>query len=380
MSVINRMLRDLDQRQQQNSRHTYTPAAVAPQPIHWAWIVGILVVSLAVIIGALNLWWMYSSNSAATEGEPTVTVDTTSVEMRQAIAKSEALVAETAEKSAVSTEETTADRDKPKAIVDVAALPKTLDSVQTEAQSKPPMVKPESVTARATTEAEPTSEPTPTQEPTPKVTKKQPATATSKSFSVERVQLSPQQLADTNLAKAREALQKGEQARGQELLEKALVVKPDHVQVRSELAAYWYGRGLTSRATTLLQQGLDLKPQQTEWQLLLARIYERIGRIEQAYKVLRVIPMQAPETPELLQLRASSATQLGYFSEAAADYTALASQSNEGRWWLAAAVAYEDGDNIEAAVRSYRQAIQQPDLGQDARLYIEQRLAVLEGF
>ncbi|OZB03625.1 MAG: hypothetical protein B7X54_09500 [Idiomarina sp. 34-48-12] len=367
MSVINRMLRDLDQRQQQNSRHTYTPAAVAPQPIHWAWIVGILVVSLAVIIGALNLWWMYSSNSAPIEVESTPTVETTPAELRQAIATSEELVAETTEKA-------TADANKPKAIVDVAALPKAQDSMQAEVQPKQPVVNPEPIAVQVSTEAESTAE------PTPKVTKKQPATNSSNSFSVERVQLSPQQLADTNLSKAREALQKGEQARGQELLEKALVVKPDHVQVRSELAAYWYGRGLTSRATTLLQQGLDLKPQQTEWQLLLARIYERIGRIEQAYNVLSVIPMQAPETPELLQLRASSATQLGYFSEAAADYTALAVQTGEGRWWLAAAVAHEDASNIEAAVRSYRQAIQQPDLGQDARLYIEQRLAVLEGF
>lgn len=379
MSVINRMLRDLDQRQQQNSRHTYTPAAVAPQPIHWAWIVGILVVSLAVIVGVLNLWWMYNSHPVSTEVESAPIVQTNPAELRQAIAKTEELVAETIEKDATqqsesTVEKATADTNKSKAIVDVAALPKAQDSVQVKVQPKQPAVNSEPITVQASTEPEPTPE------PTPKVTKKQPATSSSNSFSVERVQLSPQQLADTNLSKAREALQKGEQARGQELLEKALVVKPDHVQVRSELAAYWYGRGLTSRATTLLQQGLDLKPQQTEWQLLLARIYERIGRIEQAYNVLSVIPMQAPETPELLQLRASSATQLGYFSEAAADYTALAVQTGEGRWWLAAAVAHEDTSNIEAAVRSYRQAVQQPDLGQDARLYIEQRLAVLEGF
>ncbi|RUO59827.1 tetratricopeptide repeat protein [Pseudidiomarina marina] len=379
MSVINRMLRDLDQRQQQNNRRTYTPAAVAPQPIHWAWIVGILVVSLAAIIGALNLWWMYSSNQASAEVESASTVETTPVELSQSIAKSEALAAETVgketpTKSETSSQEAAAKVEKPNVIVDVATLPKTQDTEVTEKSPKQP-----------TTESEPAetnviTEPAPTPEPTPKATKKPPASSSSQSFSVERVQLSSQELADTNLAKAREAFQKGEQARGQELLEKALVVKPDHVKVRSELAAYWYGRGLTSRAITLLQQGLDLKPQQTEWQLLLARIYERVGRVEQAYQVLAVIPMQAPETPELLQLRASSATQLGYFNEAAADYTALATQSNEGRWWLAAAVAYEDGDNIEAAVRSYHQAIKQPDLGQDARSYIEQRLAVLEGF
>lgn len=379
MSVINRMLRDLDQRQQQNNRNTYTPAAVAPQPIHWGWIVGILLGSLAVIIGALNLWWLYSSNSALPNVEQIPTMTNTATEMRQSIAKSEALVAESVvEKDAAAVTQTSpqnrpANTGKPQAIVDVASLSTAQNSTGTTTP-KPAVADSQPAEVPIAKKAEPAAQ------PAPKVTKKQPPANSPESFSVERVQLSPQQLADTNLAKAREALQKGEQARGQELLEKALVVKPDHVQVRSELAAYWYGRGLTSRATTLLQQGLDLKPQQTEWQLLLARIFERIGRIEQAYNVLAVIPMQAPETSELLQLRASSATQLGYFSEAAADYTALAARTNEGRWWLAAAVAHEDADNIEAAVRSYRQAIQQADLGQDARLYIEQRLSVLEGF
>src|SRR5690606_11150753 len=145
-------------------------------------------------------------------------------------------------------------------------------------------------------------------------------------------------------------------------------------------AAYWYGRGMTTRALTLLQQGLDLRPQQPQWQLLFARILERIGRVEQAYGALVNIRSDAAEAQELLQLRAMAATQLGYFSEAAADYTVLASNTNEGRWWLAAAVAHEDGDNLAAAVRCYQQAIAARDLGADAQQYVSQRLTVLEGY
>lgn len=375
MSVINRMLRDLDKRQQHQNQQTYTPAAVAPQPIHWGWIVGILLLSLAVIIGALNLWWMYSANSS----EPVTTPE-------QTLATADDVSPPPAQQVI----EPVVSKPKSTAIVDVKNLPDSQPERQQEPQSESqseqqPVSQPE---LTAINEEQPQSSAklavTAAEEPpapvTPAVRKKTAQEQSVSSFSVERVQLSPQQLADTNLAKAREALQKGEQIRGQELLEKALIVKPDHVQVRSELAAYWYGKGLTSRATTLLHQGLELKPQQAEWQLLLARIYERIGRIEQAYKVLAVISPQAPEHRELLQLRAAAATQLGYFNEAAADYTALAAEVNEGRWWLAAAVAYDDGGNLDAAVRSYRQALQQNDLGQDARLYIEQRLAVLEGF
>lgn len=370
MSVINRMLKDLDQRQQTSRTQTYTPAAVAPQPIHWLWILLTVLISAAVIIGGLNLWWMYSDKS-----EP----EQPPVQVAEVI-------------KAPVQEETPAVSKQPqnKSIVDVSSLP---TESATEQPTGEEMVAISAVpTATETTQlaetqtSQPQAEPTEKVEnstivpakPQPKVVKKQPEN--SGTLEVTRVQLSPEQLAKNNLEKARAAFEKGNRTEGQALLEKALVVKPDHVEVRSELAAYWYGRGMTTRALTLLQQGLDMRPQQAEWQLLFARILERIGRVEQAYTALLNIRNDAPQAPELLQLRAAAATQLGYFNEAAADYTVLASQFGDGRWWLAAAVAHEDGDHLEAAVRCYQQALQSRDLGSDAREYIEQRLAILEGY
>ncbi|WP_339877888.1 tetratricopeptide repeat protein [Pseudidiomarina gelatinasegens] len=366
MSVINRMLRDLDQRQQQTKNQTYTPAAVAPQPIHWLWIVAIVVISAAVIVGALNLWWMYSANKTTpNEREQVVDVQSTQNQPNSiaTLPKSEPKpepqpVSKEAEKPAAETPK------QAQTIVDVRAL----EQVQEQSAA----VEPE--TQELVKQEPAKKEPVTVAQPKPELAEKE------SSYSVTRVQLSPTELAEVNLGKAREALEKGEQARGQELLEKALMVKPDHVIVRSELAAYWYGRGMTTRALTLLQQGLDMKPQQSEWQLLYARMLERIGRVEQAYTALITIDLNATEVRELLKLRAAAATQLGYFNEAAADYTALAAEYGEQRWWLAAAVAYEDGDNIDAALRCYRQALQYPELGNDARAYIDQRLAVLEGY
>lgn len=368
MSVINRMLKDLDQRQQTSRTQTYTPAAVAPQPIHWFWIVLTVLISAAVIIGALNLWWMNSDKS-----EPEKPV----VQVAEVVA---APVQE--KKPAV------AKQPQNKSIVDVNSLPTEAPAKQATNEEMVAITSVSKATEQPA-ETQPTqsqTQPTDTATNTelapakqePKVVKKQPEK--SGTLEVTRVQLSPEQLAENNLAKARAAFEKGNRTEGQALLEKALVVKPDHVEVRSELAAYWYGRGMTTRALTLLQQGLDMQPQQAEWQLLFARILERIGRVEQAYTALLNIRSDAPQAPELLQLRAAAATQLGYFNEAAADYTVLASQFGEGRWWLAAAVAHEDGGHLEAAVRCYQQALQSRDLGSDAREYIEQRLAILEGY
>ncbi len=199
------------------------------------------------------------------------------------------------------------------------------------------------------------------------------------SFAIERVQLSPAELAESNLAKARTAFRQGEREKAQDLLEKALIVMPEHVAVRSELAAYWYGRGMTSRALSLLRQGLDLRPQQSQWQLLYARILERSGRIQDAYDALLYVAVDTEDALELLQLRATSANQLGLFNEAAADYTELASKLQQGRWWIAAAVAYEDANNISAALQSYRQALNFSDLNTDAVSYASQRIRALGG-
>src|SRR5690554_7181589 len=122
MSVINRMLRDLDQRQQQTKNQTYTPAAIAPQPIHWAWIVTMMLVSAAIIVGALNLWWLYSSHELPTENvEPIAerSVEVTKVAVPQ---KANETPSEPA-----STEQSV--RPQAKAIVDVSPLRPAQQSV-----------------------------------------------------------------------------------------------------------------------------------------------------------------------------------------------------------------------------------------------------------
>lgn len=365
MSVINRMLKDLDKRQQTTRTQTYTPAAVAPQPVHWLWIVLTVLISAAVILAGLNLWWMYADDQAEAQNDiPAIVSIATPEPAKPDPVNAQAIVPQEAEQPAEK-----AQQQSNQAIVDVSALPVATVTNQLSPQDQPIELQPE---------LKPELKPEPAPEPQPKVVKK--TTEPSGTFEVTRVQLSPEDLAANNLEKARAALSKGNREEGQALLEKALVVKPDHVEVRSELAAYWYGRGMTTRALTLLQQGLDMHPQQPQWQLLFARILERIGRVEQAYGALVNIRSDAAEAQELLQLRAMAATQLGYFSEAAADYTVLASNTNEGRWWLAAAVAHEDGDNLAAAVRCYQQAIAAQDLGADAKQYVSQRLTVLEGY
>ncbi|WP_369743169.1 tetratricopeptide repeat protein [Pseudidiomarina sp. PP-1MA] len=394
MSVINRMLRDLDKREQQQNNQAYTPAAVAPS--HGSKRRVALIASIgAILVLAVLVWqWWHEGladpaldpapDPAAQQAESQNT-DPGSYVM-QALqaepAQPEPAVAQEATPEAANAVSETSDdatEGRNQLVVNVAELQQSALPAQTEAAQTESKQTEAATSITAASQAEPQEEladpaPDPVPDPAPKVG---PPPASTSSMKVERVELTPEQLAETNLRRAREAMAKGDRDLAQELLEKALIVQPMHVEVRSELAAYWYGRGFATRALTILQQGLDRQPQQSEWQLLYARILDRMGRVDQAYSALININEDTDEALELLELRAAAANQLGYYAEAAADYTVLAGRFLQSRWWLAAAVAHEDSDNPAAAVRAYQQALQYRDLSSEARQYINDRLYAL---
>lgn len=352
MSVINRMLRDLDQRERRQAAATDTAAAVAPRASGWPRIAIIAGVGLVVVVAALVLRSNYTHPAPSTPALPQV--------------------------------QTTASEPIPPA-VEQSTLVTVAESVQqpqqpSVSQSFQPIPIPVPTPPRVSAPPQPqVDEPAQPSQPEPSTQPTQPTQPTvgQSSMRVERVELSADQLAAVNLRRAREALVRGEREVAQQLLEQALILEPLNVAIRSELAAYWYGRGLVSRALMLLQQGLDAKPDEGAWQLLYAKILDRIGQLEQAHVALTNIRMDTPEALELLELRAKAAHQLGWYAEAGNDYRMLAQRLNQGRWWLAAAIAYDDANNWEAAFAAYQQAQQQHDLNTDAQRYISERIAAL---
>ncbi|MDT7525876.1 tetratricopeptide repeat protein [Pseudidiomarina sp. GXY010] len=379
MSVINRMLRDLDKREQQQNNQAYTPAAVAPS--HGSKRRVALIASIGAILVLAVLvwqWWHEGLADPALDPAPDpVAQQAESPNTDPGSYVMQALQAEPAQpEPAVAQEATPEAANAVSETSDDATEGRNQLVVNVAELQQPAVAQPEpAAIIAAASQAEPQEElADPAPDPAPKVG---PTPTSTSSMKVERVELTPAQLAETNLRRAREAMAKGDRDLAQELLEKALIVQPMHVEVRSELAAYWYGRGFATRALTILQQGLDRQPQQSEWQLLYARILDRMGRVDQAYSALININEETDEALELLELRAAAANQLGYYAEAAADYTVLAGHFLQSRWWLAAAVAHEDSDNPAAAVRAYQQALQYRDLSNEARQYINDRLYAL---
>lgn len=354
MSVINRMLRDLDKRQQNPRSKHYEPAAQAPNNKRsYLWLLAAC--ALVVVLG-LGWWFL------APAPKPAI-VEPNAVNPQPIATPSDDM----AHRNNNTAEQKSSDKQ---------LLVESTSNADLEAESTPELKQ----------------NPKPELEPEPKIdTKIKPKTEVETdpeppakpdnegSLQVERVQLSPEELATVNLEKARTALQRGEREKGQSLLEQALVLTPDNVPVRSELAAYWYGRGMVTRALSLLEDGLNRQPKQSSWQLLYASILQEIDRLASAYPRLQMLDRDSKAYLDLLQLRATAATELNEFDQAAADYTELAVQLQQGRWWLAAGVAHEDAGNPTAALRSYQQAAMKYDLRPDVQDYIQQRIKALGG-
>jgi len=349
MSVINRMLRDLDKRQQQERQTTSSPAAAAPTPFPWGWVLGAVVVT-AIAITAVMVIWRASTTSIETTAEPATPAAVAERPQTTPSNSQPAVVESTTVAQATQPQQ----RMAPQPVL-VAQQPEQQQPEQQETEQSPADTVVETATPTATS--------TP-QEP-------------SGTMQVERVELSAAELAEVKLKQAREAMRKGERERAGSLFEQVIALAPEHVTARSELAAYWYGRGQIASALAVLEQGLALKPAQSRWQLLYAKILLEGGAYQQVVEALTTINSASPEATDLLQLRAAASNELGNFAVAAADYATLAELTREGRWWLAAAVAFEDAQQTQAALRAYQQALASKNLTADAQRYAQQRLQIL---
>lgn len=195
---------------------------------------------------------------------------------------------------------------------------------------------------------------------------------------IQRVERDAGELAQQKLDRAVELLEQGEGRRAEQLLQEALVLNPESVSARQQLAAYYYGRGFSSQALRLLRDGLSYTPNNARLVMLKARIYEESNRPDEALRVLKGVRAELPQHTDLVTLRAALANETGDYREAAASYQALVDwRPTNGVWWLGLAIARDYLDEPLTARAAYREALNDPELNEDSRRFALQRLEAL---
>ena len=400
MSVINQMLKDLDERQseQQHSQAGQVPPKKQRTP--WQLITVIVIVVVIINIAGVFIWQLYSENQSLKNSHENLSVQSQQNQQAQMpnkglennrqtaksvqtskpskaaapleIEKNEPVALEPAtdnlsveqENSVLSdktgeklSEESIADKNvklasseqrvaKNSAVINESSNP----SVKLEGKHEA-----ESDLTESEIQAEALVKPT---------------------LSISRKQLTAAELTQQKINQAEQALAGNELTKAEKLFEDVLLMTPEHKSARKQLAALWFGRQSYQAAINVLSQGIQYYPDDSEFRLMKARIYLNQGQTIAAVNTLKDLPQV--ESVEYQALLASHAQQISQFGIAATAYQLLARlEPDAGRWWLGLAVAYDSNSEFDQAVTAYGQAIDKSDLSENARQFARQRIQEL---
>ncbi|MGB3725790.1 MAG: hypothetical protein WA981_08495 [Glaciecola sp.] len=378
MSVVNKMLRDLE-----NRAHPAPANAnyVPPNRNKLAWIAA--AVGAALGLSALVTGFMYANNNTGTSPKLPEPSNYTPQQNDQIAQQTPARGAQSQTQAAAQPK-----LDKPKLDRQVIALetidePNTSDldrhEITQEAISEPKIA----IHASQQTKTVPTNTlntvsvaSSPTNEPASTFTGQAPKQVVS-SFNI-----SPSDGAKSNLsqlrAQAHLAMQNGDDQGVINALQQIIAIEPSDLRTRKQLAALLFSKKRLDLAKVVLLEALSQAPGDSGSRLMLSRIFFKLGNNNQALKVLTDHPYDAIANDELLSFRAALAERIGKYNIAQKDYQLLVNRNpTEAKWWLGLGVSQDKQMLSNDAITSYQQAAELNQLPQQVDSFLQQRIRLL---
>ena len=365
MSLINKMLQDLDRRTGGSSRVNTGLGAQGLGPITGyhqrsarpLWLAGGF--AMSVCIGVV-LWWSLAGNTDSNGTRQQGLAAQTQNEQNSTVSAPLSTVAKTQ----------TAPTAQAKPLVaqakQVAAKPAPR-AVTTEAvkQAKPVAV----ATIAAATASKPKAL-------VQRQSKTRPKTSSEQGVRKTLRAATPLQQANQAYEQALTLLTQQPQL-AQQQLRQALQIYPAHVQAREQLARVLIKRGQWQQAQQLLQQGINTTPAYYRFAQWLARIQAEHNALSQAVATLEHSRLQAAGDPEYLALLAALYQRNSQHALAARTYQqAIQAQPRRGKLWLGLAISLEAEKDYNAARQAYERA-NANGLAPSLQQYAQQRLAAL---
>ncbi|PKI13159.1 tetratricopeptide repeat protein [Colwellia sp. 12G3] len=195
-------------------------------------------------------------------------------------------------------------------------------------------------------------------------------------MSVSRRQLSADELAEQKLTLAEKALSAKQIEQAEKLLEEVVILKPNDSQTRKKLAALWFGRQAYQDAVNLLSQGIALNSKDSSLRQMKARIHLRQGQVVAALNTLKPLAQLKDEQYQIML--ANTAQQAQQNEVAVEAYKVLiAMQPDIGRWYLGLAVLHDKNSQFTLANKAYKQALTKNDLSVSSVNFVEQRIQAI---
>ena len=369
MSVINQMLKDLEQRQSGSEGAAVYVAPVRQQG--WWMLVLTLLCTLALAILGWRTWiyWQQSQRTAQSTVQLTTRLVPASGEQTlPASSAAEVVAVAPAPQVAAASGAVGVDGSIAARASDTADLaPQTLaetppedDVIPSDEELQPDLY------AELAAEQDAEEAPVPTAPRKPRILK------------IETVELSEPELAALAERKATTAMAKGQMQEAQDNYYEVLVHDPHNQGAREQLAGLLYGAGRLAEAGQVLEEGLRLDPEQADLRLLLARVAIGGGDRQKALDWLTGYQPDLAANLDYYATWAGLAQELGQPARASELYVKLLRQQpDQGRWWLGLGVAEDGQGHRQRALDAYRNAQLHGNLGEASTRWLEQRIAQL---
>jgi len=203
--------------------------------------------------------------------------------------------------------------------------------------------------------------------------------ASSGTIEKQRRPLTQKQLTDQAFQKAYAALRKGQVTQAEEFFRTALTGSPGHVKSREMLAGIYIKGGRYVEAGELLKRGTVLNPAYSLFRKLYARVLLEQDALEQAVLVLEAKLPQLSEDLDYYALLAALYQRQGRHENAVAVYQNMLKQNSMvGIWWIGMGISLEKLDDNNAARQAYKKARASGTLAAQMVQYTDNRLAALK--
>lgn len=227
-------------------------------------------------------------------------------------------------------------------------------------------------------EAKPSAEPAPKPEAKPKLEAKKNPPAGKPRFERRDVAMTPAEKAETDFRRGVDLLKRGRATEAEAAFRSALSADSSHRAARQALVALRMERGDLGEASRLLRETLAVDASQPDFAVALARIQVERGNLLDALAVLDNAAAASDGYGELHVLRGTVLQRLGRHAQAADAYrSALRAQAGTPQAWLGLGISLEALEKRPEAAQAFRNALASGPVSSEVRTFAEQRIQAL---
>ncbi len=402
MSVINKMLKDLEQRQSENALDEISSVYRAPERKFKSPLVLFLLVIVLGLLAAIGWLLLNKQDQARLESQqfstntkpvrlntltPSVKLEPTPKQNDDSYKREEQQQA--ARLANEKRLDEALNRQKQSASINSDNVNKPsnipLSSGQAPIVVSPPKVKPVVIKPEASTRSinttplatESQSQVVPQTSKSLQPPAHQPTSKPALKIIKSSQQYTPEQRLEMLMTKAQASYEKGYISEAIEQLNKVLSISDSHIQARNLLAVAWYGRGELQQAVSILNNGLSKYPNVELWRMTAAKVYFKENNIKGAFSYLEADLPDA--SVEFYAMKASVARKLNLFDSAESAYAMLTKlQPKVGNWWLGLSISLDSQGKIEPAIKSYQMVLNVGGISQASMVFVQDRIQELQ--